>query len=168
LGRIISRTMKCLCLERRWQGVIITRSPVLATSNSSCAMNLRVYRTRFLILGTILYRSTATFTVFCILSETTVPTSAPRGNFRGGECIKSQPGIVLVSAKSSFVMLGRSSKFWVEEISMEEKDRERANDTGGRMAPAAASAWSVVAPKARLLDCKRRPPRELSNRSVAI
>ena len=39
--------------------------------------------------------------VLFILSETTLPSRAPRGNLRGGVCTKSQPGIVELSANSS-------------------------------------------------------------------
>ncbi len=57
----------------------MTKSPSLQTSISSWAMNFLVYFLRFRYLGTILYLSTATLTVFCILSDTTLPMRALRG-----------------------------------------------------------------------------------------
>jgi hypothetical protein len=68
-----------------------------------------VYVIFFLIFGTKRYRLTATLIVLFILSDTTVPKRAPRGNLRGGEWIKPQPGIVEVSASSSLDIFEKSS-----------------------------------------------------------
>eukprot|EP00584_Thalassiosira_punctigera_P004351 CAMPEP_0172533868 /NCGR_PEP_ID=MMETSP1067-20121228/6432_1 /TAXON_ID=265564 ORGANISM="Thalassiosira punctigera, Strain Tpunct2005C2" /NCGR_SAMPLE_ID=MMETSP1067 /ASSEMBLY_ACC=CAM_ASM_000444 /LENGTH=151 /DNA_ID=CAMNT_0013318579 /DNA_START=335 /DNA_END=790 /DNA_ORIENTATION=+ len=68
-------------------------------------MNFLVNLHLFLYLGISLYLSTATFTVFCILSDTTLPTRAPRGLRRGGLWTRFHPGMVDMSASSLLVML---------------------------------------------------------------
>ena len=105
---------------------------MLQTSCSSCAINFRVNRHRFLYLGIILNLSTATLTVFCILSETTLPIRAPRGLFRrGGLVTRFQPGIVDMSAsslldmsaKSADLVTGPPSSLVVIAFSVVEKER---------------------------------------------
>lgn len=94
----------------------MTKSPILQTSSSSCAINFLEYFHLFLYLGIILYLSTSTFTVFCILSETTLPTRALRGvetrSFGGEWMREKKPGIVDGSFNSSFDKSLTFSEYW--------------------------------------------------------
>src|SRR3954465_8999414 len=55
-----------------------TRLPTFASFFSSCALNRRDLLTYFAYIVCFTRRSTRTTMVFCILSLTTVPTTAPR------------------------------------------------------------------------------------------
>nr|ACJ86167.1 unknown [Medicago truncatula]AFK36690.1 unknown [Medicago truncatula] len=72
----ISATTQCLRLLRGLEESNRTRSPMLQRLFSSCAINLEVrliYRLNILWWNNL---STATTTDFCILFETTIPTTS--------------------------------------------------------------------------------------------
>src|SRR3712207_2374948 len=88
--------------------MIRTRSPTFAAFSSSCALNLVVRVTILPYTGCGTRRSTATTTVFCILSLTTTPTrvfrdprAAPPPASRAPGFAGAPGGVFVISAISS-------------------------------------------------------------------